>query len=65
MMHAAEFVLIPKGLFISKNRAKEEIFDNPIYQQKATALLLLQRCNTNFSRAVEKNYKMLTQALLD
>ena len=31
-----EFVLIPKRMFISKNPTKEEICDNPTYQQKAT-----------------------------
>ena len=41
-MHAEEFVLIPKRMFISKNPTKEEIFDNPLYQQKATQLTLLQ-----------------------
>ena len=32
-MHAEEFVLIPKIMFISKKPIKEEIFDNPMYQQ--------------------------------
>ena len=50
-MHAEEFVLIPKRLFISKNAAKEEIFDNPVYQQKATQLSLLQRSNPNFEQS--------------
>ena len=50
-MHAEEFVLIPKRLFISKNPAKEEIFDNPVYQQKATQLSLLQRSNPNFEQS--------------
>ena len=38
IMHAEEFVLIPNRMFISKNPTKEEIFDNPIYQQKATVI---------------------------
>ena len=50
-MHAEEFVLIPKRMFISKNPTKEEIFDNPIYQQKATQLSLLQRSNPNFEQS--------------
>ena len=29
IMHAEEFVLIPKRMFISKNPTTEEIFDNP------------------------------------
>ena len=63
IMHAEEFVLIPKRMFISKNPTKEEIFDNPIYQQKATQLSLLQRSNPNFEQSSGK--KMLTQALID
>ena len=51
IMHAEEFVLIPKRMFISKNPTKEEIFDNPIYQQKATQLSLLQRSNANFEQS--------------
>ena len=54
IMHAEEFVLIPKRMFISKNPTKEEIFDNPMYQQKATQLALLQRTNPNFERNNEK-----------
>ena len=63
-MHAKEFVLIRKRRFISKNQTKEEIFDNPKYHQKATQLSLLQRSNPNFEQSSEKNYKMLTQALI-
>ena len=54
IMHAEELVLIPKRMFISKNPTKEEIFDNPMYQQKATQLALLQRTNPNFERNNEK-----------
>ena len=53
-MHAEEFVLIPKRMFISKNPTKGELFGNPIYQQKATQLALLQRTNPNFERNNEK-----------
>ena len=53
-MHAEEFVLIPKRMFISKNPTKEEIFDNPLYQQKATQLSLLQRSNPNFEQSSGK-----------
>ena len=55
IMHAEEFVLIPKRMFFfSKNSTKEEIFDNPMYQQKATQLPLLQMTNPNFERNNEK-----------
>ena len=54
IMHTEEFVLIPKRMFISKNQIKEEIFDNPIYQQKATQLSLLQRSNPNFEQSSGK-----------
>ena len=54
IMHTEEFVLIPKRMFISKNPTKEEIFDNPIYQQKATQLSLLQRSNPNFEQSSRK-----------
>ena len=53
-MNAEEFVLIPKRLFISKNPTKEEIFDNPIYQQKDTQLSLLQRSNPKFEQSSGK-----------
>ena len=53
-MHAEEFVLIPKRMFISKSSTNEEIFDNPVYQQKATQLALLQRTNPNFEQNNEK-----------
>ena len=54
IMLAEEFVLIPKRTFISKNPTKEEIFDNPIYQQRATQLSLLQRSNPNFEQSSGK-----------
>ena len=41
-------------MLISKNPTKEEVFDNPMYQQKATQLALLQRTNPNFERNNEK-----------
>ena len=53
--YAEEFVLIPKRMCISKNPTKEEIFDNPVYQQKATQLSLLQRSNPNFEQSSGKN----------
>ena len=54
IMHAEEFALIPKRMFNSKNPTKEKIFDNPMYQKKATQLELLQKTNPNFERNNEK-----------
>ena len=48
-MHAEEFVLITKKMFVSKQPTRTEILDNPIYKQKAAQLSDLQRNNpTNF-----------------
>ena len=44
-MHAEEFVLIPKRMFVSKQPTRTEILDNPIYKKKAAQLSLLQRNN--------------------
>ena len=41
-------------MLISKNPTREEIFDNPIYQQKATQLSLLQRSNPNYEQSSGK-----------
>ena len=41
-------------MFISKHPTKEEIFDNPIYQQKATQLSLLKRSNPNCEQSSGK-----------
>ena len=54
IMHAEEFLLIPKRLFISKNTTEEEIFDNTMYQQQATQLKILQRTNRNAEQNNEK-----------
>ena len=45
IMHAEEFVLIPKRMFVSKQPTRTEILDNPFYIQKAAQLSLLQRNN--------------------
>ena len=45
VLHAEEFVLIPKRMFVSKQPTRTEILDNPIYKQKAVQLSLLQRKN--------------------
>ena len=62
-MHAEEFVLIPKRMFISKNPTKEEVFENPIYQKKPLSYRYYKDLIQILSRAMEK--KMLTQALID
>ena len=56
IMHADYFVLvlIPKRMFTSKNTTKEETFDNPIYQQKANQVSLLQRSNPKFDQSSGK-----------
>ena len=41
-------------MFISKNQTKEEILDNPMYQQKPTQLALLQSTNPISKRNNEK-----------
>ena len=45
VMHAKEFVLIPRRMFVSKQPNRTETLDNPIYKQKAAQLSLLQRYN--------------------
>ena len=45
VMHAQEFVLIPKTMFVSKQPTRTENLDNPIYKQKTAQLSLLQRNN--------------------
>ena len=42
-MHAEEFVLIPKRMFMSKQPLKNEILDNTAYRNKAAQLTLMQR----------------------
>ena len=55
-MHAEEFVLIPKRMFISKNPTKEEIFDNPIYiNKKPLSYHSYKDLIQILSKAVEKN----------
>ena len=64
IMHAEEFVLIPKRMFISKNPTTEEIFDNPRYQQKTFQLPLLQRTIRISNEIMRKKYKMRTLTLI-
>ena len=42
-MHTEEFILIPKRMFFSHQPVKNEILENPNYEQKATQLSLFQR----------------------
>ena len=53
-MYTEEFILIPKRMFMSTQPAKSEIFDNPVYKQKATQLSLIQR---NLFQKPEKSEK--------
>ena len=53
-MYTEEFILIPKRMFMSTQPAKSEIFDNPVYKQKATQLSLIQR---NMLQNPEKSEK--------
>ena len=53
IMHAEDYILIPKRMLISKIPIKDKTFDIPIYQQKATQLSLLQRSNPNFELGSE------------
>ena len=42
-MHTEEFILIPKRMFLSHQPVKNEILENPNYEQKAAQLSLFQR----------------------
>ena len=57
--HTEEFILIPKRIFMSTQPAKREIFDNPVYKQKATQLSLIQR---NILQKPEKVKKRMEQS---
>ena len=45
VMHADEFVLIPKKMFVSKQPTRTDILDNLICKQKAAQLSLPQQNN--------------------
>ena len=64
-MHAEEFISIPKKIFISRNPIKKEIFDNPIYRQKATQLAILQKTNPNMKQKMKKKCKLQFLTLID
>ena len=54
IMHAEEFVLIPKRRFMSKQPLKSEILDNPAYRNKAAQLTLMQRNMPSSEDSVER-----------
>ena len=54
IMHAEEFILFPKKMFVSTQLAKSENIDNPVYKQKARQLSLIQR---NMLEKPEKSEK--------
>ena len=54
MMHAEEFVLIPKRMFMSKQPLKSEILDNTPYRNKAAQLTLMQRNKPSSEDSVER-----------
>ena len=53
-MHAEEYVLIPKRMFMSKQPLKNEILDNPAYRNKAAQLTLMQRDMPRSGDSVER-----------
>ena len=56
-MHAEEFVLIPKRMFMSKQPLKSEVLDNPAYRayrNKAAQLTLMQRNMPSSEDSVER-----------
>ena len=54
-MHTEEFVLIPKRLFITKQPQTSEIFENPLFKNKAFQLSLMQRNKLINEEDVGKN----------
>ena len=53
-MHTEEFILIPKRMFITKQRVRSEILENPFYRNKAAQLSLTQRDTPTTEENVEK-----------
>ena len=53
-MHAEEFVLIPKRMFMSKQPLKSENLDNPANRNKAAQLTLMQRNIPSSEGSVER-----------
>ena len=53
-MHAEEFVLTPKRLFMTKQPLKSKILDNPAYRNKAAQLTLMQKNMPSSEDSVER-----------
>ena len=53
-MHTEEFILIPKQMFLSHQPVKNEILENPNYEQKAAQLSLFQRNQSEKPQKEEK-----------
>ena len=53
-MHTEEFILIPKRMFLSHQPVKNEILENPNYEQKAAQLSLFQRNQSEKPQKEEK-----------
>ena len=53
-MHTEEFILIPKRMFLTHQPVKNEILENPNYEQKAAQLSLFQRNQSEKPQKEEK-----------
>ena len=53
-MHTEEIILIPKRMFVSHQPVKNEILENPNYEQKAAQLSLFQRNQSEKPQEEEK-----------
>ena len=53
-MHTEEFILIPKRIFLPHQTVKNEILENPNYEQKAAQLSLFQRNQSEKPQKEEK-----------
>ena len=65
IIHAEEFVLVLKRMFISKNLTKKNFLIIQYINKKPLSYRSYKDLIQILSRAVEKHYKMLTQALID
>ena len=43
IMHTEEFILIPKRMFLSHQSVKNEILENPIYEQKRISTITISK----------------------
>ena len=58
-MHAEEFVLIPKRMFMSKQPLKSEILDNPAYRNNAAQLTFMQRNMPSSEDSFERTHAVV------